>query len=92
MNLNAMVQFLLPEILLTGCALLVLAWSTCASRKGFFGLVSVFGIVLAALLLPRSFQAGEDMVLPLLTSDAYSAFGRAVVLLVSGLGVLLSMA
>ncbi|HLF17430.1 MAG TPA: NADH-quinone oxidoreductase subunit N [Candidatus Omnitrophota bacterium] len=90
MNVN--LQFIVPELVLTGFALLVCLGSVLFKNKKILDLIALAGVLLAGAFLPLSFQSPHFVFSQMLVNDGFSVFFRTVILGMTGLMVLMTMA
>ncbi|MBF0490146.1 MAG: NADH-quinone oxidoreductase subunit N [Candidatus Omnitrophica bacterium] len=85
-------QYLYPELVLFGFALISLIWGVLSSNKSLIASLAFTGLICALLLLPSTFDASTSAFSGLLVGDGFSAFFRALILLATALIIMLSMA
>jgi len=85
------VRYILPEIILTGFALVSLILGLFVKKKGLLGALCLAGIALAVLSLQESYKAASPLFSGMLLNDSFSEFFKEISLLVTGLVILISM-
>ena len=91
MNTTHDLQFILPEMVLMGFAVVTLIGSVLKPQKNLWGLFSLLGVALSAYVFPVSLQAGQIFFSGMLINDSFSVFFREILLLIAGIVILISM-
>ena len=91
MSVIESVRYILPEIILTGFALVSLILGLFVKKKGLLGALCLAGIALAVLSLQESYKAASPLFSGMLLNDSFSEFFKEISLLVTGLVILISM-
>lgn len=84
-------QFILPEMILLGFALIALIAGPFAPSRNMGGALALFGIAAAVFFMPASVKAGSFFFSGMLINDNFSLFFRVIILAIAALVTLISM-
>lgn len=84
-------QFILPEMILLGFALIALIAGPFMPSRNMGGALALFGIAAAAFFVPASVKAGSFFFSGMLINDNFSLFFRVIILAIAALVILISM-
>lgn len=90
--LQSSLQFIVPEIILTVFAAIVLLVGVFERFKSFTGVIALTGIVLSLFLLPGRTDNDAFLFSGMLINDGFALIFRQILLLISGIIILISMA
>jgi len=89
--MSASIYYILPELTLFSCAILLLVGGVLGFRRQFLGVMAFIFIMLAIFILPLTLDMGNTFFSGMLVNSAFSCLMKWLILVITALVVLISI-